>query len=165
MKIAIISDTHENFPAVTWIIDYLNQHEILTALHAGDIISPPLLNQFVEHYRGDLHFVFGNNDGEQVKLAQIADEQEKLTCYKNEMRLELLHKKIYMTHYSATSEDMVHSGMFDICVGGHDHQFRVKEVNGCLFINPGSTALQEAGHSFVVLDMASMKWEKVVVTA
>lgn len=165
MKIAIISDTHENYPATKWIIDYLDKHEILTALHAGDIISPPLLNLFVEHYRGHLHFVFGNNDGEKTGLSLIAEKNEKLTCHKNEMRLELLNKKIYMNHYSATSEDMVHSGLFDVSVGGHDHQFRVKEVNGCLFINPGSTALQEPEHSFVVLNVATMEWEKVVVSA
>lgn len=165
MKIAIISDTHENITATRWIIDYLNTHEILTALHAGDIISPPLLNEFVEHYRGHLHFVFGNNDGEKTGLSLIAEKNEHITCHRNEMRLELLHRKIYMHHYSATSEDMVHSGLFDVCIGGHDHQFRVKEVNGCLFINPGSTALQEAEHSFVVLDIATMEWEKVEVTA
>ncbi len=163
MKIAIISDTHDNFPALRWIIDYINKHEILLALHAGDIISPPMLNQFIEHYRGHLHFVFGNNDGEKAVLAILAEKNDNLTCHKNEMRLEVLNKKIYMCHYSATSEDMVHSGLYDVSIGGHDHEFRVKEVQGCLFINPGSTAMQEKEHSFVVLDIATMEWEKVVL--
>lgn len=43
MKIAIISDTHDNSPAIVWIIEYLNENGITMALHAGDMINPGIL--------------------------------------------------------------------------------------------------------------------------
>lgn len=66
MKIAIMSDTHDNTPAIVWMIEYLNEQKIKTALHAGDMINPGILYRFRDHYLGQLHFVFGNNDGEKA---------------------------------------------------------------------------------------------------
>lgn len=48
MKIAIISDTHDNTPAIVWVIEYLNDQGISTAFHAGDIINPGIIRRFHE---------------------------------------------------------------------------------------------------------------------
>lgn len=171
MNIAIISDTHDNSAAVVWIIEYLNEHKITTVLHAGDIINPGMLVRFRDHYEGQVHFVFGNNDGEKAKSQLLASESKNLICHFEEMRLELAGKKIFMNHYSSISESVAKSGEVDIAIGGHDHDYRVIEHGKCLFINPGNTLvkdkwqLQEVDKvsSFVVLDLATMQHERVMV--
>lgn len=100
MKIAIMSDTHDNSPAIVWIIEYLNQHQIKTAFHAGDMINPGILYRFRDHYQGHLHFIFGNNDGEQALAERRANASPNLTCHLQEMRLELEGRKLFMNHYS-----------------------------------------------------------------
>jgi putative phosphoesterase len=143
MKIAIVSDTHDNTPAVVWIIEYLNLHKITTCLHAGDLINPGIVRRFAKHYQGHLHFVFGNNDGEQSLLTQLANTETNLTCHHQEMRLELQGKKMFMNHYSSISESVALSQEFDICIGGHDHQYRIIKNGNSLFINPGNTVTKD----------------------
>lgn len=73
MKIALLSDTHDNTPAIVWIIEHLNAKGISTALHAGDMINPGILFRFRDHYEGHLHFIFGNNDGEHALAERRAN--------------------------------------------------------------------------------------------
>ena len=171
MKIALISDTHDNTPAIVWIIEYLNQNTIETALHAGDMINPGILYRFKEHYNGHLHFIFGNNDGEQALAERRSDDAENLTCHLHELRTTIAGKTIFMNHYSSISESVAKSGEFDICIGGHDHQYRVNTHGTSLFINPGNTVTKDKWlpqepdkeSSFVVIDLKIMEYERVLL--
>lgn len=172
MKIGIISDTHDNSPAVVWIIEYLNKHGISISLHAGDIINPGILKRFAQHYTGHLHFVFGNNDGELSMITQLAVEADNLTCHNREMDVTIEGKRIFMNHYSTFAEAQANTGDFDICIGGHDHQYRVKKYDSSIFINPGNTVTRDkwikkadfqTDLSFVVLNLETLETEKVIV--
>lgn len=171
MKIAIISDTHDNTPAVVWIIEYLNEQNISVALHAGDLINPGIISRFIQHYQGHFHFIFGNNDGERTRSERQAASSDNATCHIEEMRIELEGKSIFMNHYSSISEEVAKSGTFDICIGGHDHEYRTNKHSKSLFINPGNTVTkdkwlpQEADKesSFVVLDLNTMNVERVLL--
>ncbi len=171
MKIAIISDTHDNTPAIVWMIEYLNEQHIPVVLHAGDVINPGILFRFQDHYTGHLHFIFGNNDGEQRLLANRAAESKNITCHGSLMKLELEDRKIFMNHYSEISEEVAKNQEFDVAIGGHDHEYRVIKHGNSLFINPGNTVTkdkwlpQEADKesSFVVLDLKTLKTERMMV--
>lgn len=171
MKIAIISDTHDNTPAIVWIIEYLNQNNIEIALHAGDMINPGILYRFRDHYEGHLHFIFGNNDGEQTLAERRSNDADNLTCHNNEMQMKFEGKKIFMNHYSTISEPVAKSGDFDVAIGGHDHLFRVEKFDNCLFINPGNTVTKDKWlpqepdkeSSFVILDLETMEHERIML--
>lgn len=171
MKIALISDTHDNTPAIVWIIEYLNEHKISVAFHAGDMINPGIIRRFHEHYDGHLHCVFGNNDGEKAITMNRVHTYDDVTCHLEEMRLELEGKKIFMNHYSSIGESVAQSQEFDLCIGGHDHEYRVVFYDKSLFINPGNTVTkdkwlpQEADKesSFVIIDLSTMEHERVMV--
>src|SRR3989338_2881615 len=174
MKIAILSDTHDNTQAIVWIIEYLNQQKINICLHAGDIINPGILFRFRDHYQGTLHFVFGNNDGEHAIWERRSSEAKNVTCHLNEMRIELNGRKIFMNHFSSIGESVVKSGDFDLVIGGHDHRYRVIEKNSSLFMNPGNTVTkdkwlpqsqlpQDKESGFVVIDLKTMKFERIML--
>ena len=46
MKIGIISDSHDDVVNVNRAIDIFEQNEIKAVIHAGDIISPPIVTEF-----------------------------------------------------------------------------------------------------------------------
>ncbi len=171
MKIAIISDTHDNTPAIVWIIEYLNQKKIGIAFHAGDLINPGIIRRFHDHYQGQFHFVFGNNDGEKAIAIQRVDTYDNVTCHLEEMRMNLESKYIFMNHYSSISETVARSGEFDLCIGGHDHQYRAKQYEKSLFINPGNTVTKDKWlpqvadeeSSFAIIDLETMEHERVMV--
>ncbi len=172
MKIAIISDTHDNTQAVVNIIDYLNQHQIDTAFHAGDICYPGIINRFHTHYHGHLHFVFGNNDGELSTITQLASNSHKLTCHNRDMDLEIHGKKIFMNHYTHLVKKIAQTHEFNLYIGGHEHLYEVTTIAGTLFINPGHTMVMDPwqrniekqhGPSFVILDLNTMKHQLISI--
>lgn len=171
MKVAIIADTHDNSQAIIWIIDYLNNHDIKLAFHAGDIINPGNIALFEKNYKGELNFVFGNNDGEQGRILKNINTSKKTFCYFEAMDKEFFGKRIFMNHYSSIGELVAQSGEFDLVIGGHDHDYRTKNYNKTLFVNPGTTSLtdhytnRKAGKykSFVVLDFETMETERIFV--
>jgi uncharacterized protein len=173
MKIAIISDTHDNTTAISKIIAYLNQNQVKTAFHAGDIINPGNIMLFEKTYQGELHFVFGNNDGEQGRTIQRIANSTKTFCYYEAMDKEFVGKRIFMNHYSSIVELVAQSNLFDLAIGGHDHDYRVKQYGKTTFVNPGTTTLtdyymgvrQESDKSFVVFDLESMTHERVLISA
>lgn len=173
MQAAIISDTHDNTKAIDWIISYLNDHKIKLAFHAGDIINPGNIGLFEQNYQGELHFVFGNNDGERARIVSSIANSKKTFCYFENMDKEFEGKRIFMNHFSSTVELVAQSGQVDIAIGGHDHEYRVIEYGSCLFINPGTTSLTdfyrgvrpETEKGFVVLDLESMEHQRVMVPA
>jgi putative phosphoesterase len=154
-----------------WIIEYLNQNGIEIALHAGDMINPGILYRFRDHYKGHLHFVFGNNDGEQALAERRANLADNLTCHLLEVRLEIEGKQIFMNHYSSISESVAKSGEFDLCVGGHDHLYRTINHGSSLFINPGNTVTKDKWlpqkpdeeSSFAIIDFATMEAKRVML--
>jgi uncharacterized protein len=171
MKAAIIADTHDNTKAVVWIIDYLNKNDIKLAFHAGDIINPANIVLFEENFNGELHFVFGNNDGEQGRTLKKIASSKKTFCYFEMMDKEFLGKKIFMNHYSSIGEIVAQAELFDLVIGGHDHDYRFKQYGESLFINPGTTSLAdfyvgrraENDKSFVTIDLDTLKHQRVLV--
>ena len=171
MKIGIMSDTHDNTPAIVWMIEYLNDHQIEICLHAGDMINPGILHRFRDHFKGQLHFVFGNNDGERSLATSRSLEAKNLNCHLLEMRLEFAGRKIFMNHYSTLSESIARSGEFEICIGGHDHEYRVTKYQKSIFINPGNTVTKDKWlpqevdkvSSFVILDLENLETERIIV--
>lgn len=170
MKIALITDTHDNTPAIAWIIQYLNEHSITIALHAGDLINPGVVVRFNKHFKGHFHFIFGNNDGERAGLMHRSAGFENVTCHGDTLRMELGGKTFFMHHFSDLAEEMAQSGVFDVCIGGHDHQFRVIE-GPSLFINPGNTVTKDAWlpqeadkeSGFVLLDLETLAVERILL--
>ncbi|MDO8486332.1 MAG: metallophosphoesterase family protein, partial [Candidatus Staskawiczbacteria bacterium] len=86
MKIAIVSDTHDNLANFNKIINWLNQENIKIILHCGDICNQETINEAVKNFKGEIKFVRGNGDFE------LDDIPEK-------MEINLDGKDIAFVHY------------------------------------------------------------------
>lgn len=171
MKAAIISDTHDNTPAIAWMINYLHEKNISLAFHAGDIVNPGNIALFEKTFNGELHFVFGNNDGEHGRILRNISQSEKVFCYFEAMDAVFHDRRIFMNHFSEISELVAQNNLFDIVIGGHDHKYRVKKFGKTVFVNPGSTSKTDFilgrsskdESSFVVIDLVSLETQRIMV--
>ena len=70
MKIGIISDSHDDVANVNKAIDIFIEKKIRSVIHAGDIISPPIIKEFKRLTDDGVSFfgIYGNNDGEKKGL-------------------------------------------------------------------------------------------------
>tara|TARA_B100001146_G_scaffold77794_1_gene68962 strand:- start:398 stop:589 length:192 start_codon:yes stop_codon:yes gene_type:complete len=46
MKIGILSDTHDDIDNTNKAIDIFQENDVKAVIHAGDIISPPVITEF-----------------------------------------------------------------------------------------------------------------------
>ena len=146
MKIAIVSDTHDNIDNFNKIIDFLHKENIGTILHCGDICNQEIIDQALKNFKGEIMFVRGNGDFE---LHNIPEKLE----------IELGDKKIFFNHYPDIAKKKAESGKFDLVFYGHTHRPWVEMIGNCKLVNPGEVAGQRFKPTFAIYDTENDKLE------
>ena len=146
-KIGIISDTHGLLrPQVLEILKTCD-----CILHGGDVNKPEILDQL--RWLGNLYVVRGNNDKE---WAEGLSENLRFTI--GGVNFFMVHNKKNM----ARNLDGV-----DVVVFGHSHKYFEKEVDGRLWLNPGSCGRrrfdQEITMAVMTVEDGSVEVEKIVI--
>src|SRR6185369_15443161 len=94
MLLALLSDTHDNVVTTMAALDLLAPHRPDAYLHAGDLVSPSMLDLF----KGlPFHFVFGNNEYDHAELRSRA-LAHNLNCLGECGDLTLAGARICITH-------------------------------------------------------------------
>ncbi|MCD6117655.1 metallophosphoesterase [bacterium] len=131
MKIGIISDSHDNLPALKKAVSLFNDIEADLVIHAGDFISPFVslpLNELEMDFIG----VFGNNDGDKLNLQKAL----KNRIFRSPHIIEVEGKRIAIMHEPDYLESLEKSGDFSAIIYGHTHEVDIRG-DRTLIINPG----------------------------
>ena len=161
MKIAVISDTHDNRDNILKAISIMNERNVNALFHCGDYVAPFVKRWFDtlnEEIKNNFYGVFGNNDGEKIGLKKNLGQICKIEGL--ELVKELDGKRIYATHMPlpGTIDALASSGQFDIILSGHTHEIVNKEVNGTLVLNPGEACGYLTNKAtFAIIDTEKMK--------
>lgn len=137
MKIAIASDSHDNFSNLKKVVDEANKLECEVFLFAGDLNAPTGL-LVLKEFNGEVHMVWGNNEGEREGITQRLKNIDNITLHGDEFEETLGGVRVFMTHYPDTAESTWEAGEYDLCIYGHTHKYRFKEREGAKLINPGA---------------------------
>ena len=118
IKIGIISDTHGLLR--TEVLDILQSCDCI--FHAGDVDRPELLDTI--RSLGALYVVRGNNDGYWAQNLRRS------------LNFTVGNVKFFMVH---DRKDVAWElGDTQVVIFGHSHQYFAKEIDGRLWLNPGS---------------------------
>lgn len=146
MKVAVISDIHENFHNLILALNDMEDRHIEQILCLGDLmnagIAKILAAQDIPTY-----MIWGNNDGEKVDIMRASFRKDsQLTVSLNTYDfLELDSKKIFITHYNDLAQPMAQSGQYDAIFYGHNHLQSHEVINNTLVVNPGELCAQKTG--------------------
>ena len=146
MKIAIISDTHDNLANFNKIIGWLNSEKIGLLLHCGDIACRETLNEAEKNFKGEIKAVSGNCDLGLIEL-RISE------------KIDFEGKKIGFTHYPETAKRMAVAGKYDLVFYGHTHKPWEEKIGKCRLVNPGNADGSFFKATFAVYDAAEDKIE------
>lgn len=156
MLIGILSDTHENEPAIQAALALLKRYPLEFIVHCGDIISPPVL----ENFEGfNVRFVFGNNDGEEDGLRAKA-KQLGLGPIEDELTFSALGKAFHVYHGTSARhlQKLIDSQQYDYILTGHTHVVRDETIGKTRVINPGAL-FRAPRYTCAVLDIATSRLE------
>jgi putative phosphoesterase len=137
MKIAIISDIHDNIWNLGPALERIKDSEALIC--CGDLCSPFIVDLMAGGFPNEIHIVFGNNDGDQYRITNNAARYDGRVLIHGEFaELELGGKQFAVNHYPNIARSIAESEDFDVVCYGHDHIYRVEECGSTLMINPGA---------------------------
>jgi putative phosphoesterase len=157
MLIGIMSDTHDNLPAIRKAVEFLNESGVELVLHAGDFVAPFVANELKE-LKAPLKGVFGNNDGERKGLYRALGIEDEI------LEVEADGMKIAMTH--GTDERIVRalarSRLYDVVVVGHTHRYEIREEGRTILVNPGEVCGYLTGVKSVALLDTRMREVRII---
>ncbi|WP_254840701.1 metallophosphoesterase [Natronomonas marina] len=139
MKLGVISDTHDNVPAVQAAMDRFASANVEAVVHCGDFISPPV----VPHLDLDgvpVHAVRGNNDGEREGLIDAFGSLDGGRLHGRFAELEFGGLEFAVLHgeQRPVIEALAASGEYDYVLHGHWHVRERREVGETTVVNPGA---------------------------
>lgn len=156
MKIGILSDIHDNIWNLRGALAALR--DVDAAIVCGDLCSPFVIGLLAEGLPDTpIQIVFGNNDGDLFRIAQLAAKWPQIRLHGEVFIGELGGKRFFVNHYPAIAR-AASSGDFDVICYGHDHQFVIEQRDGATLINPGAIMGYDAGNrrevpaTFVIYD-------------
>jgi uncharacterized protein len=136
MKIAIISDVHNNQANLRKCLDWCKLNAIETIICCGDLDNGDTLDYLARNFAGRIHLIMGNADNY---------DEEQLIRYKNIRihdrkggRLEFDKFAVGFCHEPYHIKHLFSHGKFDLIFYGHTHKPWEGIENGVRLINPGT---------------------------
>jgi putative phosphoesterase len=136
MRIAIISDIHDNVWNLAAALDGVRDADVLIC--CGDLCSPFVVDQLARGFPRPIHIVFGNNDGDLYRITDKAIRYGHVKVHGEFFQEELDGKRIAVNHYNNIAAAIAPSGQYDVVCYGHNHLYKVEPVGKALTINPGA---------------------------
>ena len=165
MRVAVVSDTHDNIRAIKRVAERITEAGVETVIHLGDIISPFAVRLLRDALRGvKVVGVLGNNDGDVLQLAKLFSEAG-WELYSGPKIIELGGRRILVLHgYGGVADteslvkNLAKSTEVDAVFFGHTHKVMVERLQGRLVLNPGEACGYLTGKSsFALVDLDTME--------
>ncbi|MBN1428179.1 MAG: YfcE family phosphodiesterase [Anaerolineae bacterium] len=150
MRIAVCSDIHDNIWKLERALPGMNQADLL--IFCGDFCAPFTLTQMAQGFKGPVHAVLGNNDGDQRLLLQMAEKAGNVTLYGQIAEIEIGGAHIVVNHYPEIARGLAAGGSYDVVCYGHDHTLHQEKIGKTLLINPGEIMGRFGRSTYVIFD-------------
>jgi len=159
MKIAIISDTHDNVPNLEKALSWMKKNKIEEIIHCGDLCAPGILkNVLAPQFSGPIHMVFGNVEDKDL-LPEIVKEFKHVKHYGDVGKFEIDGHIIGCVHFPEEAKKMAKTGEYDLVFYGHTHKPWEEKIRNARVVNPGTLAGLFQKATFAVFDTKTEKLE------
>ena len=165
MKIAIVSDSHDNRYLLAAAVREARDQGAEAVLHCGDVVAPTTL-RILNPIGLPVHVIHGNNTGDTFSMAQLSHDPGSVIHYHGQdAGIELAGRRIFIVHYPHYARAMGATGDWDLVCCGHSHKVRIEDMPN---IRGGTTPLVNPGTiggvgrdqaTYVLADLETMHFE------
>jgi putative phosphoesterase len=161
MKIAIISDIHDNIENLKIALNWINKNKIKHLICCGDVTNNETLEFLASHFLDRIYLVKGNC---------VLFDEGRVNNFKNIEyfgkigRFKLAGKFIGMCHEPFFRDAVLNLGKCDMIFYGHTHKPWEEEYQGVRTINPGTLGGVFLKGTFAVWDIESGEMELKILS-
>jgi putative phosphoesterase len=162
MKIAIISDIHDNLPNLKKVLDYCNAHKIEKIICCGDLATIETLDFLNDNFKGEIFSTYGNMDQGHVANYPFSGNKYKHTeIFHDFGQTEIADKKVAFVHFPEVAKTLCESGKYAFVFHGHTHKPWTELINNCTLLNPGNVANQYYPPTFAIWNISDNSFKLI----
>ncbi len=161
MRVAIISDVHNNETNLKKVLDYCERGNIKTIICCGDLASQETLDFANDNFSGTIHYTFGNMDNDQLRNFEHVENYKNTKIYQKFGETEIENKKISFVHFPDKAKKLCETGKYDFIFYGHTHKPWEEMVGSCKMLNPGNVAGEIYPPTFAVWNTENNKFDLI----
>jgi putative phosphoesterase len=145
MKIAVLSDVHDQTKNLSPIFEEIKKQNCEMVFALGDYISLKSFKE-LEKMRLPIYAVFGNMDKDRDDIESWARSSNKRITLRREMnRVKIGEENFALTHFPEIAEKLLKSGMYKAVFYGHTHKVAKRTEDETLIANPGAVQMGSFG--------------------
>ncbi|MFA6376385.1 MAG: YfcE family phosphodiesterase [Candidatus Paceibacterota bacterium] len=164
MRLAIISDTHDNLATLDKFLGFIEKNPVKAVIHCGDIAEGETLRHLAKNFDGKIFAAFGNMDYRD-SVENVAKKMPgKITLFEDFGQAEFDGMKIGFCHHKETALRQCQDKKFDFIFYGHTHKPWIEKIETCPLANPGTLAGMFYLATFAILDTQTSKLELKILS-
>ncbi len=184
MKIAILSDIHNNEVNLQKVLDFCAREKVEAIVCCGDLASKEVLDLMNEKFSGKIYYTFGNADYKELvslwtgsSAHRVAGSNEKVV-YRNTFLYKDFGEAIIpapaggeagrggsviaFVHYPDIAKSLARTGKYDFVFYGHTHKPWIVSADApsgkkYTLLNPGTTGGEIYPPTFAIWDTTKDK--------
>lgn len=163
MKIAIISDTHDNLANLEKFLTLAKKEEVTGIIHCGDVTKVETLEFLLSNFSGWVKIVCGNAEINREDFKLLEQKRDNLEVFPEVG----VWENLAFTHKPDKTEELAQTGKYNFVFYGHTHKpwARIIPDDGLLgasqrpasgvtlVANPGTLGGVFMAPTFAVLDL------------
>ncbi len=163
MKIAIISDIHDNIANLKKVLRCCNNNGVNKIICCGDLASMETLNFLCDNFSGKILFTFGNMDKGYLDIKKIGPKYRNALIFENYGTIEIADKKIAFVHFPDIAKELCKSSKYDFVFYGHTHKPWEETINNCRLLNPGNVTNQRYAPTFATWNINKNTFKLILI--
>jgi len=167
MLIGIISDVHNNETNLKKVLNYCESNKIAKIICCGDLASDETLDFMADNFKpsvdGEIFYVFGNMDNEQLREFQYVDVYKNINLFRKFGEIEIEDSRVAFVHFPDVAKKLAQTDKYDFVFYGHTHKPWTENVGNCTLLNPGNVAGDYYAPTFAVWNTKDDKFTLVKV--
>lgn len=160
MKIAVLSDTHDNIVNLIKALTLINKENVSALIHCGDVCDPKTLELILDNFKKKIYLVLGNCD---LNKNWDKFKEKRIKIFNNFGSFKLNNKKIGITHFPDFAYKEVKDKNYGFIFYGHTHKPWEEKLNNTFLINPGNIAGIIYRSTFALLDLKNFDKRLVIL--
>ena len=163
MKVVIFSDTHDCLVNMDRAVELVKERASEGHLiHCGDMCAPLTLKHLMDIWSGDIHYCFGNVDGDRVSTLKVHEGRPDVYSHGATLgSLDIGGRSIAFQHFPEVALRLAESGAYDAVFYGHTHLKHSEYIGDTLLANPGNICGIKHPPSFAIYDTDSNSLEHI----
>lgn len=155
MKIAIISDTHNNHLNVMRALDLIKNNKTSVLIHCGDITSVETLKIILDNFNGLIYASLGNGDIDNDFIS-FFKQNKKIFIFDSFGEIKFNNIEIAITHFPDKAFSLVAKLKYKYIFYGHTHKPWIEKINHTTILNPGNLAGLIYNPTFAICDLEKL---------